>query len=150
MIKTSTKVIDKILPCYFQELKLHTMFSWISQLLKRWLVLFWYFWFCKFPFSHYIFYIFMFLTTWILLFLSLPSSHSVDSCSVSMSLYASCCFSCWNPAFIHGSLIWCRELFYFSWIFRDYLWQNMSSSLQKVLWGAEKKIYSFGFELKVL
>lgn len=48
-----------------------------------------------------------------------PISHSVETCSVSMSLWAFYCFCCW-----HGSLIGCRGLFQFSCIcWRPFSWK---------------------------
>jgi hypothetical protein len=55
------------------------------------------------------------------LFLPLPKSHSVSSCSCFMGLYAVCCFYCWTPSLIHSGLIRYMGLFQFSCICWDLL-----------------------------
>ena len=65
--------------------------------------------------------------------------HSEMSCSVSMSLYAFCCFCWWCPDLVHGDQIVCRVLFQYFVPVNLALCMDAWLILAKVPWADKKK-----------
>jgi hypothetical protein len=74
------------------------------------------------------------------LFLPWVSYHWVESCLASMSMWTFCCFCCyWIPALVCGGLMECMGLIQSSCICWG-LFCVQFVILEKVSWGAEKKV----------
>ena len=88
------------------------------------------------------------------LFLPWIRHHWVEYCSASMCLWTICCFCCyWRPLLFHVDLIGGMELGRYSYIhylLRTVLWPITWSILEKVPWGAEKKVYAFALGWNVI
>lgn len=78
------------------------------------------------------------------------SFRSIVSCSVSLSLYASCCFCCWwYPGLIHSSQMGCRVFFQFPRIWWDLFCVLWSTGENSWLLRRRYILWSFGSVISV-